>query len=169
MLGKPGYNAWCREGFCSQDCYVAAGKPEGLQAPPIDPHPERTGAKPRPSPADHERWLKKDPLSYSLATYCLLGVPLWLVISALGIANGVFKEPVLAFWFCVVLGGLLLGGGLICGVAALIGMRQHGPQRILWKSLIGITLILIWGYFGYLNIREQSRLSQGQPAVKSAH
>lgn len=107
-----------------------------------------------------------------MATYCLLSIPAWLVISILGQWNGVFREPAIAFWFSVILCGGLMASGLVCGVAALCGIRKHGPRRILWKSLLGIALILVSGSFfvaGYQDRQRRAAVAPEKPAEEAHH
>jgi hypothetical protein len=90
-------------------------------------------------------------MAYSLATACLISVPLVMLIGAIGNFTGAYRYPASALLFFILLCALLVAG-LASGIAALIGILKHGTEGILWKSLIGLLLILIFASLGVSGI-----------------
>ena len=148
MVGNPEFNEWCRNGYCSQKCYEIRDP----KASPVPPRPRST-QKPRSQAAktDAKDWNAADPIAYSLATYSLLAVPFYLGLSLLGRFFGVHRSPEVAPLYFGILFVVLMVTGLCAGLFALISIRKHGAERILWKSLIGVLLI---GGFSYIGVSD---------------
>jgi hypothetical protein len=50
--------------------------------------------------------------------------------------------------------GLLLAGGVGCGLVALSGLGKHGPRRILARTIAGFGMtvgIIVWWALTFLN------------------
>ena len=146
MIGNPEFNEWCRNGYCSHECYERrdpSHTPIELPPRPLI-SPKQVGSAQNPS-----RRPARDPICYSLANFCLLAVPFYLVIAAIGNLSGLHRYPGIAFFYFIILGSFIMLVGLGSGIAALFAIRNHGSDGLLWKSLIGILMI---GGFVYLGV-----------------
>jgi len=88
----------------------------------------------------------------------------------IGNAGGLQKHPQLAFYYFLVLGGFTLLAGLLSGIIALVAIREHGPRGLLWRSIIGILLILGFASLviaSYLDPKTNPRLAP-EPATPPA-
>jgi hypothetical protein len=165
MIGNPDFNEWCRNGYCSHDCYERrdlSDAPLELK-PRVQKAPESVNATQTPPSVP-----ARDPICYSLAKFCLLAVPLYIGIAAIGNFSGLHRYPSVAFYYFIVLGALIMLAGLASGVAALIAIRKHGADGLLWKSGIGISLILGFTYLGVSGIlkTKAEQAGTGQPATR---
>lgn len=138
MIGNPDCNEWCRNGYCSLDCFDRKDPDDKLievrERPQTGENPQ--GSR-KPVPASKLREFD----SYTLSTACLLAVPFSMLIGAIGNFTGAYQVPQAAFGFFILI-CLILVAGLVSGVVALFGIRKHGREGILLKSLIGILLII---------------------------
>ncbi len=152
MVGNPEFNEWCRNGYCSHECYER-------RDPSTDTTPIKPVGLPKPviksESSSKIDWNKQEPMSYSLATYSILAVPLYLGLSIMGRIFGVHRSPDVAPLYFGILFVFLMLTGLAAGVVALISIRKHGASRLLWKSVIGILLIGVFSYFGLSGIDKQ--------------
>lgn len=149
MIGNPSFNEWSRNGYCSHDCYERrdpSHAPVELK-PQVQKAPDSVEAA-RTPPSIPAR----DPIYYSLAKFCLLAVPLYLGIAAVGNLSGLHRFPSVAFYYFIILGAFIMFAGLASGIAALIAIRKHGADGLFWKSVIGISLILGFTYLGVSGI-----------------
>ena len=150
MVGNPGYNEWCRNGYCSLDCFTRrdpARKPVAV----CDPQP--TSVVPPPIRIPARRPVSDEWNSFTLATACLVAVPFSMLIGVIGTVTKAYQHPQTAFGFFVVI-CLILVAGAGSGVAALFGIPQHGPRGILWRSVLGLALILGFGALTVIGILE---------------
>jgi hypothetical protein len=138
MIGNSECNEWCRNGYCSLDCFDRRDPDD--KPIPIRERPQ-AGKNPQglrqPVPASKPREFD----SYTLSTACLLAVPFSMLIGAIGNFTGAYQLPQAALGFFILI-CLILLAGLVSGVVALFGIRKHGREGILWKSMIGILLIV---------------------------
>ena len=179
MLGKPGFNEWCRNGYCSQECYerrdpslLPPDLPPGLTETTPDTRPPAQAVAPAPlaPPPLRPRPLPRDPQCYGLAKFCFLTVPIYMGLAMIGNAGGLQKHPQLASYYLLVVGGIILPAGLLSGIIALVAIREHGPRGLLWRSIIGITLILGFvslGVASYLDRKNNPRPAR-EPAASPA-
>jgi len=91
-----------------------------------------------------------------------LAVPLYLGIAAVGNFSGLHAYPRIAFFYFIVLEGFIMLTGLASGLGALISIRKHGAEGLLWKSIIGIFLIFGFASSGVSGILKK-RAEQGSP------
>lgn len=138
MIGNAECNEWCRNGYCSLDCFDRRNpddKPIPLRERPLA-GVNSQGIR-KPVPASKPREFD----SYTLATACLLAVPFSMLIGAIGNLTGAYQLPQAALGFFILI-CLVLFAGLLSGVAAIVGIRKRGREGIFWKSTIGILLIV---------------------------
>ena len=166
MIGNPEFNEWCRNGYCSHECYER-------RDPSTDPVPIKPEGFPKPAISSESSpktdWNKPEPISYSLATYSILAVPLYLGLSLLGRIFRVHQSPDVALLYFGILFAFLMLTGLAAGVVALISIRKHGASRLLWKSVIGILLIGGFSYLGISDILKSKAERGGGAAAEEAY
>jgi len=141
MLGHPDYNEWCRNGYCSSECFEK-GSPSEVK-PEFVSKPVTTGAEKN----EQIEAIKREPFratkAYDLATICLFSVPFAIWITFL--ARGAYLIPVVGEIVSLV-SYASVAIGFVSGICAICAIPKLGPQRLFWKSLIGLTMIafLIW-------------------------
>lgn len=77
--------------------------------------------------------------AYDLASICLVSAPFAIAVSFLSNIPFVGEIVGLIIWAIIPI-------GFLSGICALFSIPKLGPQRLLWKSLVGLAMIgfLVW-------------------------
>ncbi|MDA0768060.1 MAG: hypothetical protein O3A87_08660 [Verrucomicrobia bacterium] len=159
MIGNPDFTDWSRNGYCSLDCFNRRNpQDQTIDVPPRIPTNERPELPTKPIPASKAREFD----AYTLATACLLTTPFIFFLGIIGNISGAYQYPQAALGFFLLYCAILTSG-LCAGIIALFAIRKRGPKGLLWRSLIGMTMIIGFcalAIFGFLKARE---LNPGVP------
>ncbi len=85
------------------------------------------------------------PKAYRLASLSLYAVPLSMLIGLVGSKGLKSQDNSLAILYAI---GIVLSIGLVSGMAALSASRKLGPERLGWRAITGIVLII--GFAGIM-------------------
>lgn len=141
MLGNPAYNEWCRSGYCSSDCFERSDQDE------VRPEVVSMLVTPAEEKIERIESNESEPFratkAYDLATICLVSVPFAMLISFL--ARGAYLIPIVGDFVSFMIYAII-AIGFVSGICAICAIPKLGPQRLLWKSIIGLLMIgsLVW-------------------------
>jgi hypothetical protein len=145
MLGNPAYHEWCRNGYCSLECFKQGDARGGMSAAVVPVStasasisPSTVPIRPIPPPLSPSR----NRFGRTLATACLVTVPFYWAYSVFGQIQGIHRLPHAAHFYFVTVPALLMITGFGSGVAALCSMRGSSREGILWKAVIGLVMIV---------------------------
>lgn len=137
MLGNSEYSEWCRKGYCSSDCFEHDDKKEERPAILPGQMPLYGGSKVIESDGREPFRASR---AYDLASICLFSGPLVMIVSFL--AGGAYAIPIAGQIVSLSIMAIMIIG-VVSGVCAICAIPKLGPQRLLWKSIIGLMILII--------------------------